>query len=159
MTKTELYRVEAVANTPPIATALADLHAVCFAALPQDVWSASAISTLLGTPGTVGLVALDANGEAVGFAIGRAIADEGEVLTLCVSPAARRRGVGTALMGELRERLAPRNRILLEVATTNQPARRLYESLGYRQVGHRSAYYRHAGKTVDALVLASSEAR
>ena len=83
------------------------------------------------------------------------IADEGEVLTLCVSPRARRLGVATALFGELKELLAPRRRILLEVAITNQAALGLYESLGFKEVGRRPAYYRRDGKTVDALVLAS----
>ena len=101
------------------------------------------------------MIALAAGDEAIGFVIGRAIADEGEVLTLCVCPAARRRGVATALVGSIREMLAPRRRIMLEVAITNRAARDLYESLGFQEVGRRPAYYRRGGKTVDALVLAS----
>jgi len=103
----------------------------------------------------MGLVALGPGDEAIGFIIGRAIADEGEVITLCVSPSARRQGIATALIDALKELLAPRRRILLEVAITNRVARDLYESLGFQEVGRRPAYYRRDGKTVDALVLAS----
>ena len=101
------------------------------------------------------LIALDQGDEVGGFIIGRANADEGEVITLCVSPAVRRQGIATALMGALKEVLALRRRILLEVAITNREARALYETLGFCEVGRRPSYYRRDGKSVDALVLAS----
>ena len=101
------------------------------------------------------MVALNSAGEAIGFVIGRAIADEGEVLTLCVVPEHRRQGIASALMDRLRELLAPRQRILLEVAVTNQAACDLYKSLGFREVGQRRTYYRRHGRAVDALVLSS----
>lgn len=155
MTTAASFRVEAVPNSRAFAEVFADLHATCFAQLPQEAWSANAISTLLNTPGTMGLIALGPGGEAIGFIIGRAIADEGEVITLCVAPFVRRQGIATALIGELKELLAPCRRILLEVAITNREARDLYDSLGFQEVGRRPAYYRRDGKTVDALVLAS----
>lgn len=105
------------------------------------------------------MIAVGTDGGAIGFIMGRATADESEVLTLCVSAAARRRGVATALIGSIRELLAPRRRIVLEVAITNRAARDLYESLGFQEVGRRPAYYRSGGKAVDALVLASDELR
>ena len=155
MTAAVLIRLEAVPGSTALAGVFAGLHATCFARSPQETWSAGAILTLLKTPGTVGLIALGPGDEAVGFIIGRAIAGEGEVLTLCVSPQARRQGIATALIGELKELLAPHRRILLEVAITNRAARDLYESLGFHEVGRRPAYYHHDGKTTDAIVLAS----
>lgn len=149
------FKIEVAVNSAILAQALADIHFACFARSPQETWSDGAIATLLNTPGTVGAVALDGDGAPVGFIIGRSIADEGEVLTLCVSPGTRRQGVATALMAKLRELLVPRERILLEVAVTNQAARDLYQRLGFRQVGRRPGYYRRGGKRVDALVLAS----
>lgn len=154
MSKAAPFRVEAVTVSLPLAAALAELHAESFAELPQQAWSAGAISTLLATPGTIGLIALAASGEALGFIIGRAIADEGEIITLCVAPTARRQGVAAALVDRLRDALAPCRRILLEVAVTNRPARELYEKLGFLEIGRRRAYYRGDGKAVDALVLA-----
>ncbi len=159
MTTAVPFRVEAVANSSAVAEALAGLHATCFAHSPQQTWSDSTISTLLTTPGTFGLIALGADGAAIGFIIGRAIADEGEVLTVCVSPADRRQGIATTLMVKLKELLAPRQRIFLEVAITNRAARDLYQSLGFKEVGRRPAYYWRGGKTVDALVLESEPGR
>ena len=155
MTSSALFQIEVVTNTSAVAGAFAELHAICFALLPQAPWSSRALSTLLNSPGTVGVVALSSDGEAIGFVIGRAIGDEGEVLPLCVSPDHRRQGIASELMANLRELLAPRQRILLEVAVSNQAACDLYESLGFREVGRRPAYYRRAGSAVDALVLSS----
>lgn len=155
MTAALPFRIEAVPSSTAFAGVFAELHGICFAQSPQETWSASAITTVLHTPGTTGLIALGPGDEAIGFIIGRVIAEEGEVITLCVSPAARRQGVATALIGELKELFAPRRRILLEVATTNREARALYENLGFQEVGRRPAYYHRNGKTADALVLAS----
>ena len=159
MTAPVRFRVEAAADHAVVVEALADLHAACFAGSPQEPWSASAISTLLKTPGTICLIALTREEKAIGFIIGRAIADDSEVLTLCVSPAVRRQGVATALFGKLQGSLAPRRRILLEVAITNRDARDLYENLGFREVGRRPAYYRRGGNAVDALILGSDGGR
>jgi len=157
MTAIAPFRVEAVAASPMLSETLAALHAVCVTDLPQEPWSAGAISTLLGTPGAIGLIALGPGGEALGFTIGRATGDEGEIITLCVAPAARRQGVASALVDRLRNDLAPCRRLLLEVAVTNRPARELYENLGFSEVGRRRGYYRRGGRTVDALVLAGGE--
>jgi len=159
VTATVRFRIEAVANNAAIAGALADLHATSFVCSPQEPWSASAFSTVLNTPGTICLLALTPEEEVIGFIIGRTIADDGEVLTLCVAPTARRHGVATALIGKLKETLAPCRRILLEVAITNRGARDLYEGLGFREVGRRPAYYRRGGNAIDALILASDEDR
>jgi ribosomal-protein-alanine N-acetyltransferase len=149
------FRVETVTGGADVAGVLADLHAICFAQSAQETWSESTISTLLKTPGNVAAIALAPEGGAVGFVIGRAIGDDGEVLTLCVSPQARRQGVATALIAELGELLAPRRRLLLEVAINNEGARKLYQGLGFGEVGRRPGYYKRGGKSVDALVLAS----
>ncbi|MGW7684821.1 N-acetyltransferase family protein [Kribbella sp. NPDC054772] len=61
------------------------------------------------------------------------IADDVPELTLGVSPAFRRRGVARAVLSELLER-TPYARISLSVDPDN-PARKLYESLGFTKVG------------------------
>lgn len=154
-----LVRVEVATHAAGIAPALADLHAICFAGSAQEPWSERAISTLIRTPGTLALIALGSEDDMNGFIIGRAIGDDGEILTLCISPAARRQGVATALIGRLRELLLPRRGLLLEVATTNQAARGLYQHLGFHEVGRRLDYYRRDGNAVDALVLVSHSDR
>ncbi len=64
------------------------------------------------------------------------IADDVPEITLGVSPAFRRRGVATAILSELiaQARKASYSRISLSVNPDN-PARGLYESLGFRKAG------------------------
>jgi ribosomal protein S18 acetylase RimI-like enzyme len=64
------------------------------------------------------------------------VADDVPELTLGVAPGFRRRGVARAVLGELitQARTASYGRLSLSVDPDN-PARKLYESLGFRKVG------------------------
>ena len=125
--------------------ALAALHARCFDAAPPP-WSARDFENLLADPLT--LLVIDDGG----FALGRVIAPEADLLTLAVDPARRRQGLGRALVARLETAAAARGAatMFLEVAATNAPARALYAALGYAQAGLRRGYY---GPGIDALVL------
>lgn len=131
------------------ASLLAALHAEAFP--PAECWGAQAITLMLELPGHFALLAVD-EGAPQGFAMGRAVADEAEVLTLAVLPQARRAGVGLALMQALAEQARRRGAttLFLEVAETNVAARALYERMGATPCGRRRAYYPDGG---DALVL------
>lgn len=128
--------------------ALAELHAGAMTVpLP---YSADEIATLLASPG-VFLCA-----DAQGFAIGRAAADEAELLTIAVAPGARRKGIGRRLLAEFETGARARGAVeaFLEVAADNAPARGLYNAAGWFQVGLRRAYYRRPdGTRLDALVM------
>src|SRR5205823_1311599 len=80
------------AATAADAEALARVHGEAFAA----AWSAHEIAALMAAPGGYALV-VDVI-DPVGFILCRAVAGEAEILTLAVRPAARRRGVGRALL-------------------------------------------------------------
>lgn len=132
--------------TDALAEGLAVLHAEAFDA----PWSARAFADLLGQPGVV----LEA--EADGFILIRAVADEAEILTLAVRPAARRQGLGARLVRTAIDRAAAQGatRMFLEVAEDNAPARALYAALGFDSAGRRPRYYPRAeGPAVDALLL------
>ena len=79
-------------------------------------------------------------------------ADEGEVVSIAVDPAYRRRGYGAALLQALfsAARTLGVRQIFLEVRVTNRPAIALYENCGFVQVGRRPNYYAALGE--DALV-------
>jgi [ribosomal protein S18]-alanine N-acetyltransferase len=128
---------------PPDAdtSALARLHAACFA----QNWDATALTSLLAGPGTFGFHHQD------GFVLARTIGGEAEILTLAVTPAARRRGIGRALLEAaiVKARAMGATVLFLEVGADNLAALALYAGLGFAQVGTRKAYY--AGK--DAAVL------
>jgi ribosomal-protein-alanine N-acetyltransferase len=70
-------------------------------------------------------------------------AGEAELLRVAVSPAARRRGLGAALLRAAARDLAAAGvaRLYLEVRAGNEPARRLYERDGWRVLGLRAGYY------------------
>jgi ribosomal-protein-alanine N-acetyltransferase len=81
------------------------------------------------------------------------IADELHVTNFAVHPAARQRGIGRQLLATLLEhyRRHGATRAALEVRVGNETARRLYEELGFREVGLRKGYYFDTGE--DALVM------
>ena len=91
-----------------------------------------------------------------GYAIAHHAADEGEILNLGVAPAHQRRGVGRVLVEHLLTLLAERgvDAVFLEVRESNAAARRLYQRLGFREVGRRPGYYRRPVE--DAVILRSA---
>lgn len=129
--------------------ALADLHARAF----QDSrgWSAGEFSDLLDSPHCF-LATVDH-----GFALGRVIAGESELLTIAVDPDFQRNGLGVACL-ETYEAMAIERGAetsFLEVADDNSAAKALYMRAGYRETGRRRGYYaRLSGTAVDALIMA-----
>ena len=136
--------------TPADAAAMAAVHAKAFAA----PWDAAAFAELMDSPGVFGLLA----GEAaeLGVILCRVAAGELEVLTIGVTPAARRRGVAKALLEAAlaAARQAGAKAAFLEVAVDNPAAVALYAGFGFRQAGLRRHYYdRGGGVFVDAHVM------
>jgi len=127
---------------------LAALHARCFT-VPRP-WSAEEFERLLSDTHTL-LV-----GDANGFAMGRVIADESELLTIAVAPERRREGLGHRLVSDLEHAAQARGATacFLEVDAENAPAIALYRASGYRETGRRRGYYRRSdGSFGDALIL------
>jgi ribosomal-protein-alanine N-acetyltransferase len=130
--------------------ALAELHASAFDA----PWPADEILRFAEDRGGVGL-AVEADGALAGFILCRLIAGEAEVLTLAVRPAARRRGIGRALLEAALVLATPiAESMFLEVAADNPGAVALYEGAGFERVGRRAGYYgRPSAGSVDAIVM------
>jgi [ribosomal protein S18]-alanine N-acetyltransferase len=112
---------------------LAALHATSF----DDAWSAAAIRELFAGPGVFAIWDRD------GFILARAAGDEAEILTLAVAPAARRHGLGGALVRQaaIHAQSLGAAILFLEVATGNVAASHLYAGLGFCPVGLRKGYY------------------
>ena len=116
---------------------------------------------LLGNPYSLYRVVVPAEGaaetEALPAIIGQAgcmlLRDEAHVLTIAVQPRWRGRGIGAWLLLRIcaEARSAGVQAVTLEVRPSNRPARHLYQTLGFHQVGHRRRYY---PDREDALVLA-----
>jgi ribosomal-protein-alanine N-acetyltransferase len=141
---------------------LARLHQSCF----DDPWSRADLAHLLALPGGFGLLArlfernfagLDGM-RGVGFALCRVVRDEGELLSIGVGPAYRRRAIGSELLKESMERCrrAGATTMFLEVATDNVSAQLLYRTFGFGEVGERDGYYqRPDGTRVSAYTMRS----
>ncbi|MDF2140643.1 ribosomal protein S18-alanine N-acetyltransferase [Paenirhodobacter sp. CAU 1674] len=128
--------------------ALAALHKRCFTT-PRP-WSAAEFAEFLTAP----LCFLQ--GDSQGFVLGRVIAGEAELLTICTAPEARRQGTGRALLAQFAATAQERGgeSAFLEVAEDNTAARALYAAAGWRESGRRRGYYHTPeGARVDALVL------
>ena len=84
------------------------------------------------------------DGKFLGFLCAWHVADEFELLDLATEPSQRRRGVASALLGELTKmaQSVAGSAVFLEVRSSNQAARALYEKHGFRVVHERKSYYR-----------------
>jgi [ribosomal protein S18]-alanine N-acetyltransferase len=88
-----------------------------------------------------------------GFIVGREVAGEWEIENVAVSGDARRRGLGSRLLGEFLDRVRARGgtEVYLEVRESNQAARKLYEKWGFVEAGRRKSYYHNPPE--DAMSL------
>jgi ribosomal-protein-alanine acetyltransferase len=126
----------------------------------SDPWTPAALASTLRYDHMRVLVAeergeldRDGAGGAVGYVVAMVAGQEAEIADLAVSPTARRRGIGRALLDRLLAELAATRveAVFLEVRESNEGARALYESRGFRGIGRRRGYYRSPME--DALLL------
>lgn len=94
-------------------------------------------------------------GDAAGFAVVRAAPGEEEILLIAVLPTERRRGLGRQLIARLAEEARQRGseKLFLEMRENN-PARSLYEAMGFSPIGRRKDYYSLGdGTRMDAITF------
>ncbi|TFB48486.1 ribosomal protein S18-alanine N-acetyltransferase [Cryobacterium tagatosivorans] len=123
----------------------------------NDAWSPEMMARDVADPNCYYLVAFPPDQperiEAYAGLLAPRGAPEGDIQTIAVAPAARGRGLGRTLMqaliGEARKRGA--REVFLEVRADNPSAQRLYERLGFDEVGVRRGYYQP--DNVDAIVM------
>ena len=127
---------------------IAQLEKRCF----SDPWSEKSIASELDNPLSVWLVAVD-GGQLIGYVGSQTVLGETDMMNLAVAPEARRQGTGRALVLALVDALTEKgsHSLMLEVRVSNTPAQKLYESLGFSQVGRRPKYY--VNPREDALIL------
>jgi ribosomal-protein-alanine N-acetyltransferase len=91
-----------------------------------------------------------------GYGVMSVAAGESHILNLTVSPDARRQGIGMKLMKHFMQLACRHNAdtIMLEVRPSNAAAVRLYEKLGFNEIGVRRNYYPAQAGREDALLLA-----
>lgn len=116
-------------------------------------WSEKLLAEGLGCQWDTYDVLEDQEGRIAGYSVIRILAGEGEVQRIAVRKDCRGRGYGRKLMevmaGEARE--ASAFDITLEVRASNIPARKLYESFGFREEAVRKSYYQNPVE--DAVIM------
>jgi ribosomal-protein-alanine N-acetyltransferase len=81
--------------------------------------------------------------------IARTLDEEWEIENIAINDSARRRGLGSRLLGALLEmaRTQGARRVFLEVRESNPAARALYRKCGLVESGRRPRYYRNPEET------------
>lgn len=92
----------------------------------------------------------------IGYGIISIGAGECHFLNICIAPPLQKHGHGARLVAHLLQvaRLARARTALLEVRASNTAAFRLYDKMGFNEIGVRKDYYPARVGREDALVLA-----
>lgn len=113
--------------------------------------------TLLNSQGEKYLnLKLSEGGQIVGFAISQIVLDEATLFNIAIDPTQQGKGYGKRLLSELILQLKAKGvaTLWLEVRENN-PARKLYDSLGFNEVDIRKNYYpTPEGGRENAVVMA-----
>ncbi len=115
-------------------------------------WSAEQYEALFASdPGRLALI-MEEESELRGFVIARVVAEDWEIENIAIAGLARRRGLGTRLLGELLDLARAKGAvaIFLEVRESNRAARALYEKWAFLESGRRRGYYQDPGE--DAIL-------
>ena len=127
--------------------------AASLATAPQ--WTRAAYEAAIASgdrPRRIALVA-ERSGEVIGFAIARVVGPVAEIETIGIDGKMQGRGFGSSLLLAVLDelRLAGVEDVELEVRSSNERAIRLYERVGFFEVGRRRGYYREPVE--DAVLL------
>jgi ribosomal-protein-alanine N-acetyltransferase len=119
-------------------------------------WNQDAYASLFAPGAPPGLVTLviEENDIVAGFLVGRLLTQgEWEIDNVAIAGAARRRGLGSRLLGEFMDLAHSRGgtHIFLEVRASNRAARALYQKWAFTEAGTRKSYYQEPVE--DALIL------
>ena len=97
-----------------------------------------------------------ADGRVIAYVIGRVIAPEGEIYRIATDPAFRRRGIAYRLLDYAVKCEKGRGLecLFLEVRESNIPAKNLYKSYGFKEMGIRKSYYKDPVENAVLMVRA-----
>ena len=137
-----------------------EIRRLTYADLPQVIaierraftspWSLAMFVLELSKPSGICLAA-EVDHELAGYMICSRYDTVWHVMNVAVDPDRRRRGIATALLGALLERVGPDAQVTLEVRRSNLGAIALYERFGFRSAGLRPRYYADNGE--DAVIM------
>jgi ribosomal-protein-alanine N-acetyltransferase len=145
-------------SAPPAAAV--EIRRLIYADLPQVVaverrafttpWSLAMFVLELSKPSGICLAA-EVDSELVGYLVCSRYDTVWHVMNVAVDTDRRRRGIATALIAALLERIGDDAQVTLEVRKSNAGALSLYERFGFRSAGVRRRYYADNGE--DAVIM------
>jgi ribosomal-protein-alanine N-acetyltransferase len=145
--------------TAPPAAAV-EIRRLTYADLPQVVaierrafttpWSLAMFVLELSKPSGICLAAV-VETELAGYLVCSRYDTVWHVMNVAVDPDRRRRGIATALIAALLDRIGGDVQVTLEVRRSNGGAIALYERFGFRSAGVRPRYYADNGE--DAVIM------
>ena len=126
--------------------------AIAEAEIFSDPWSERDITDAITQSGSMCYTALS-DGKVVAYIIARQISPEGEIYRIATLPDYRHRAIAYRLLDYAVkcERGKGLESLFLEVREKNIPARNLYKSYGFREIGMRKNYYKNP--TDNAIVM------
>ena len=85
------------------------------------------------------------NGKIIGYTGYRYVSEEAHITTLAVDKKSRKKGIGTALIGQLIKDAKAQGlkKLYLDVRQSNIPAQKIYRKLGFKVIDRRREYYQH----------------
>ena len=120
-----------------------------------DPWLKRSFIEELNAPCSLNLVATapDDTTKALGYCLGRTIADECTINRLAVHPDFQRQSIATRLLEAclLQAGCQGACNCFIDVRASNSTAQRFYEKQGFRRIGRRKAYYQ--ADTEDAILM------
>jgi ribosomal-protein-alanine N-acetyltransferase len=144
----------------PLTESFSQIRRLTYADLPQVVaierrafttpWSLAMFVLELSKPSGICLAA-DVETELTGYLVCSRYDQVWHLMNIAVDPDRRRRGIASALIGALLERVGPEGQLTLEVRRSNEGAIVLYERFGFRSAGVRRRYYADNGE--DAVIM------
>ena len=122
---------------------LFEIEENCF---DNEAFTRQQIAYLLRDHNTRALIA-KVNLDVAGFVVAQIEVEEnteyGHIITINVAPSFRRKGIATKMLLEIESFLKQRSitEIRLEVREDNHPALKLYQKIGYQNLGRLENYY------------------
>ncbi len=115
-------------------------------------WSAHSFEDAAMTKENIYLVC-ECNGVIAGYCGLWTVLGEGNITNMAVDKEYRKKGIGEALMKEMEKRGRQKDVdiFFLEVRQSNAAARRLYDKMGYKEIGTRKRFYERPVE--DAIVM------
>ena len=116
----------------------------------KGLWTKSQWEEELTDPKRISIGVIDETKTLLGLCSAWLVIDELHLTAIAVHPIHKRKGLGKFLISELikHSNSLLTNHIHLEVKKTNEPAKALYKSMGFKIVGNRPNFYKDGSDAI-----------